>query len=205
MLGALPHGGDQKWLYLALAAAGAAALYYASQGSAAAADGSSDDGSDSSATGAAADFLSENTSRVSTFLQGLGYYVGIPPKGLRDNNPGNLRYVASIPWQGLVGNDGTGYCVFDTAENGVRAMGHQLRTYASRGLNSVAQIISTYAPSVENNTSAYIADVAGDLGVEPGDFIDVNGILPQLVAAMIKHEQGIQPFSDEELQAWVYE
>ena len=125
-------------------------------------------------------------------------------KGLRNHNPGNLRYVPSIAWTGQVGDDGTGYAVFDTDEHGVRALGHQLQTYLSRGVNTVASIVSTYAPSSENDTQAYIADVSQRLGVDPNQELD-SSALPPLAAAIIQHENGTQPFSLGDIQAWVYE
>jgi hypothetical protein len=126
------------------------------------------------------------------------------PKGIRNNNPGNLRFFASIPWKGQTGDDGTGYAVFDTAEDGVRAMGHQLRTYLSRGISTVAAIISTWAPSSENDTGAYIADVAGRLGVDPNQPLDA-GAVPALAVAITYHENGQNPYGDAAVAAWSQE
>lgn len=203
--------GDGKifWLLAALGA-GAAYWWWTQQSGGAAGDSSGDSGSgDSSGSGG----TGSTTSAYAGAAQGLtdaaasvGYTLGVyVPKGLRNHNPGNLRYVASIQWNGQVGDDGTGYAVFDTDEHGVRALGHQLQTYAGRGLTSVTEIISTYAPSNENDTQAYIADVAQRVGVDPNAPLDVYALLPQLVDAIIHHEQGVQPFSATDLQAWVYE
>lgn len=206
--------GDSKiyWL-LALGVAGAAAWYYfqaqgSGSNSGAAGDGSGTgdtSGGDSSAGGASADGASF-AGVIANAAATVGYTLGVyTPKGLRNHNPGNLRYVAAIPWNGQTGDDGSGYAVFDSDEHGVRALGHQLETYASRGLNTVTTIISTYAPSNENDTAAYISAVAGELGLNPDQSFDVNGLLPQLVAAIIHHENGVQPFALSDLQTWVYE
>src|SRR5579871_2122772 len=131
---------------LALAGAGAAAWYYFRADSAGA-DGD-DDGSAASgdtslggSSGAAASTYDAVAEGLTNAAASVGYTLGVySPKGLRNHNPGNLRYVASIPWNGQIGDDGTGYAVFDSDEHGVRALGHQLGTYANRGLTSVRQI-----------------------------------------------------------------
>lgn len=198
-----------------IAGAGAALAYWAytqgylsfGGGTAGAGEGEtgSGDAPDSGASGALASAYNSVAAGLSSAAASVGYTLGILPKGLRNHNPGNLRYVASIPWAGQVGDDGTGYAVFDSDEHGVRALGHQLQTYSGRGLTSVREIISTYAPSNENDTAAYISAVAGELGVDADQPLDVYAVLPNLVAAIIHHENGLQPFDLGSLQAWVYE
>jgi hypothetical protein len=142
---------------------------------------------------------------VTDWAAGLAQEAGVGvTKGLRNHNPGNLRYVASIQWDGQVGDDGTGYAVFDSDEHGVRALGHQLQTYLNRGVNTVTSIISTFAPSNENDTAAYVSDVAQRLGVDPNQALD-SGAIPQLAAAIIHHENGVQPFDLGNIQTWVFE
>lgn len=203
------NGNSQIYWFAALCAAGAAAYYFfATSGNSGSDNGSSGSG-DASGGGSSGDLASAESGAlegVTDAAATVGYTLGIyTPKGLRNNNPGNLRYVASIPWNGQQGDDGTGYAVFDSAEHGVRALGHQLNTYAGRGLNTITEIISTYAPSSENNTAAYISAVAGELGIDPNQPFDVSALLPGLVAAIIHHENGVQPFNLSDLQAWVYE
>lgn len=202
--------GKSVWWLLALLGAGAAYWYFFRQGSSASSgapgDSTGGDTSVGGASGSASSALAGATQNLTDAAASLGYSIGVyVPKGLRNNNPGNLRYVASVQWNGQVGDDGTGYAVFDTPEHGVRALGHQLQTYASRGLTSVAEIVSTYAPSNENDTQSYIDDVASRIGVDANQPLDVYSVLPQLAAAMIRHEQGVQPYSMEDLTNWVYE
>ena len=201
--------GNSKILWIAVAAGAAAAYYYfARNGSGVdSSAGGDQSGGDSSGGVAAFDPGSiEVLSSISDFAANIGYTLGIStPKGLRNHNPGNLRYVASIQWNGQVGDDGTGYAVFDTDEHGVRALAHQLQTYAGRGITSIAQIISTFAPNNENDTAAYIADVSNRVGVPAEQPLDVYGMLTPLVGAIIHHENGLQPFSDDQLNTWCYE
>lgn len=83
--------------------------------------------------------------------------------GIKNNNPLNIRYTALNKWKGLVGSE-KGFCVFDTMEYGLRAGIITLRTYIKKHhLTSVEAIIKRFAPSSENNTSAYISYVSGVL------------------------------------------
>ena len=122
-------------------------------------------------------------------------------RGYRNNNPGNIRFIANNPWNGQVRNDG-GYGVYDTPQNGTRAMGRQLRAYQQRGLDTVRKIIGTWAPSSENDTNAYIKHVADILQINPDQPFDVYARLAELGAAIAKHENGYES-SDYNWQ-WVY-
>jgi hypothetical protein len=113
----------------------------------------------------------------------------VTSRGYRNNNPGNIRYLKSHAWRGQVADD-NGYGIYDTMQNGTRALGKQLIAYQSRGLDTVRKIISTWAPSTENNTQAYISDVAAKLGIDPDQHFDVVGRLPELAKAIARHENG---------------
>lgn len=120
------------------------------------------------------------------------------PRGIRNNNPGNIRKGES--WRGAVGDDGA-FIIFDTALHGIRAMARILHTYAtSYGINTVQGIISRWAPPNENDTAAYVQHVAVKMDVgetQPLAFTKTQ--LLALVAAIINHENGQQPYSDEQL------
>lgn len=72
---------------------------------------------------------------------------------------------------------------------GIAAGDRLLANYMSGGRRSVAQIISRWAPSNENHTSAYIASVARELGVDPNAPL-TPGHIPALRNAMIRIENG---------------
>ena len=127
-----------------------------------------------------------------------------PPRGIRNNNPGNIRHGAN--WHGL-NPDGRkidpAFCVFTDSIYGIRALAKVLVNYKKiHGLNTVRQIISRYAPPNENQTTAYIQSVAKQLGVYPDTVIDIEerGILTVFIKAIIRMENGIQPYSDETIQ-----
>ena len=77
----------------------------------------------------------------------------------RTNNPGNLRYVGQ---RESTGEDEHGMAVFPTPWAGWRALHRQIELDQNRGL-TLRQFINKYAPSNENDTSAYLDFVAGEL------------------------------------------
>jgi len=163
----------QRESFLWLALLGAAGLYWYSrtQQGAALLD---------SGTESALDFVTVTATRIKNAATSRGY---------RNNNPGNLRFLSANAWNGQIAND-AGYGIYDTPQNGTRALGHQLLAYARRGINTVQGIIYTWAPPTENNTAAYARAVASELGVGVNDVINVAQRLPQLTRAIARHENG---------------
>lgn len=124
------------------------------------------------------------------------------PRGIRNNNPGNINYVGQTGATRESGPNGR-FAVFQTAEQGLSALANQLRLYARRGINTVRDIIAKWAPPGENNTQAYIARVSKSLGVSATQSIDVNDprIMQGLMNAIIRVENGKNPYSAEQLAA----
>lgn len=88
---------------------------------------------------------------------------------INKNNPFNIRYNASNKWKGLTGNH-RGFCEFEDVKFSVRAAAHILMvSYRKRGVFSYKDIISTWAPSTENNTENYIAFICKTLQVSSTD------------------------------------
>lgn len=133
-------------------------------------------------------------------------------RGVRNNNPGNIDYNPRNDWQGQlglelkVGASTPRFARFDTPENGIRALGKLIRTYQNKhGLKTIEQIIARWAPSTENNTKSYADAVAKALAVTPSDIINVNraAVLRPLVEAIIKHENGYNPYVRGEIDEGV--
>ena len=130
-----------------------------------------------------------------------------PPRGIRNNNPGNIRHGQNQ--QGL-NPDGRNidpaFCVFKSPVFGIRALAKVLMNYKKiHGLNTVRQIVSRYATPNANQTTAYVQSVAKQLGVYPDTVIDIEerGVLTVFIKAVIRMENGIQPYSDETIQQGV--
>lgn len=132
-----------------------------------------------------------------------GSVVVYKTRGIRNNNPGNIRHGAQ--WQGMARIQADNEFVqFIDPIYGIRALNRVLRTYAtSYGLNSVRAIINRWAPPNENDTDSYVLAVAQRLGVQPDQDINVQGYAPQLTRAIIKHENGVQPYSDDQINTGV--
>lgn len=132
-------------------------------------------------------------------LNAVQFFAGTRiPRGVRNNNPGNIRL--GDKWLGLctVQDDGA-FCQFTTIEYGIRALAHLLRVsyFQRRGLDTVRKIIQRWAPPSENDTYAYILSVAREARLGSEQPLDLNNddTLAALVAAIIKHENGAQPYS----------
>lgn len=121
------------------------------------------------------------------------------PRGLRNNNPGNIRYGKFAQAQGAVGKDSGGFAVFQSAEDGLRAMGELLRSYARRGLNTVRGVLNRWAPPSENDTGAYVGAVSKRLGVTEDQALDMSDpkVIAGLTAEITRHENGRNPFAPD--------
>jgi hypothetical protein len=120
-------------------------------------------------------------------------------RGIRNHNAGNIRSLSSDTWEGQVGNDGD-FAIFESPEYGLRAMGRVLVNYGRiHGLNTISGIISRWAPDSENNTEAYIDSVSDALGWWSWLPLDLENpdTLRDLMKAIVKHENGVQPYSEE--------
>lgn len=124
------------------------------------------------------------------------------PRGIRNNNPGNIVYSKANPWQGQLPHDVKvegRFARFDTAFNGIRALAKLLLNYRKiHGLRTVEALISRWAPSNENDTKAYAHAVAKQMEVSIHQPLRLDKTtLQTLVTAIIQHENGQQPYSGE--------
>ncbi|EFM2349810.1 hypothetical protein HB533_001058 [Escherichia coli] len=133
------------------------------------------------------------------------YYVKGGARGIRNNNPGNLEYSKTNPWVGQTGDDGR-FAKFETPEHGIRALERNLMSYQRQGIDTVSEIINRWAPPTDkNDTMSYIKAVCEQLGVSADEPLDASNpdTLKALCAAIIHHENGSQPYSDQQLTAGV--
>ena len=116
------------------------------------------------------------------------------PRGIRNNNPLNIRR-AKIPWIGEVHfeKDDKSFCQFQTLELGWRAVFYLLRKKMLKYRSvSIKDIISEWAPPIENHTDKYIDFVAKKIGVRATEkFHPDNEMFMLLLAcAMCAYENG---------------
>lgn len=119
------------------------------------------------------------------------------PRGIRNNNPGNIVHIPSNKWRGAVGDDGR-FVRFEEPFYGIRALAKVLLNYYKRyGLKTIAQLINRWAPPVENDTGSYAVSVGRRTGFDTDQPLDLtdSSVLVRLVDAIIYHENGQQPYS----------
>lgn len=120
--------------------------------------------------------------------------------GTKLNNYLNIRYAKQNDWLGQMGQE-DGFVKFTSPERSIRAGMVIILGYLKRGVNTVEKIISTWAPTTENDTAAYIKNVCAWTGFRPDDPINRSSV-GKLVAAMARQETG--NVIDQEIieQAW---
>lgn len=123
-------------------------------------------------------------------------------RGIRNNNPGNIRR-SDDKWQGLATNQpDSEFFTFQSPIYGIRAIARLLINYQdNNSLSTIREFINRWAPSVENNTDAYVSSVAKRSGFDPDQTIDVHQheYLKPLVLAIIWHENGVQPYANDQI------
>jgi hypothetical protein len=118
------------------------------------------------------------------------------PRGIRNKNPGNLRYRTEWGWKGVTGIDEKQFAIFENPEWGLYHFGKQLERYKKRGIDTLAKIIPVYAPREDdNNEEAYIASVERQTGIDKGTVLDLQDrvVMEKLMRAFTRHEQGKPP------------
>ena len=129
----------------------------------------------------------------------------ITPRGLRNNNPGNIRLTKTV-WAGQIipGTDRS-FCQFQTMAYGYRAMLMTLRNYRRKhGCQTVADFIRRWAPPVENDTAAYIRSVCRTLQVPDSYIPDIDDrtAMCNLAAAISKVENGVDAAMADIYAGW---
>lgn len=125
------------------------------------------------------------------------------PRGIRNNNPLNIRNNAQNKWVGQVGIDDKGFCVFDTPLNGIRAAAKILKSYSNNNVKTIRQIVFRWTSgdlvSTQNN---YVNYVAGRLGVSADVQLNTNN-WAALLMAMSYFENGKDGYSFDQFVAGV--
>ncbi|WP_195461658.1 structural protein P5 [Alistipes sp. D31t1_170403_E11] len=115
-------------------------------------------------------------------------------RGLRNNNPGNIRH-DGVKWRGeVVPSQDKQFKQFETMPWGYRAMFHLINNYSRlHGCDTARKIISRWAPPQDNNhTEAYITAVCNDARVTSDGTITTTNrdVMVPIIAAMARVENG---------------
>lgn len=120
-------------------------------------------------------------------------YLSSAPRGIRNNNPGNLIFT-NINWTGKLPkeqNKDRRFEMFIAPEYGIRAMIKDLKNDIEKGKNTVPALMTEYAPRFENNTDAYIQTVCKDLKVSAtAKLLPTKNTLRLLVYSISRVENG---------------
>lgn len=120
-------------------------------------------------------------------------YLSSAPRGIRNNNPGNLIFT-NINWTGKLPkeqNKDRRFEMFIAPEYGIRAMIKDLKNDIEKGKNTVPALMTEYAPRFENNTDAYIQMVCKDLKVSAtAKLLPTKNTLRLLVHSISRVENG---------------
>lgn len=127
------------------------------------------------------------------------------PRGLRNNNPGNIRN-SSTEWLGeIVPSKDKSFKQFSSMAYGYRAVIKLLQNYRKLyNLKTIAELINRWAPSNENNTSAYITRVCKEMQVPSTHVIDIDdkATMCAMAAAISLVENGVPANMDDVRKGW---
>ena len=112
-------------------------------------------------------------------------------RGLRNNNPLNIRRIVGTVWKGqLPEQNDPQFVQFSSMEWGIRAAFAILQTYRRKyNATCVEEIIGRWAPKTENNTAEYINGICRLTGYGGKERLSERD-WPSLIRAMAMIECG---------------
>lgn len=123
---------------------------------------------------------------------------GVPanaPLGIRNNNPGNIKWSSANNWDGQIGQDASGFVIFSDVTYGLRAMFILLKSYAGDisgpyTIQAIGQRWTSGDPTTSQ--SAWSATVSSVSGFSQTQVLDPNdaGQMQAIVNGIIGAENG---------------
>lgn len=143
----------------------------------------------------------DNNNSGGGILDFLENVMGGTPRGIRNNNPGNIIWNSVNNWTGQTGRDSGGFAIFDLPLHGLRAMNKLLNTYANTGRNTAKKIIESWThgddPKIQSNYMLKIEQLTG----KSRDTVLGEGDRLNLIKAIILFENANQnPYPDVLIQ-----
>ena len=127
------------------------------------------------------------------------------PRGLRNNNPGNIRRNSDV-FQGEKTSSDREFKQFKSMAYGYRAIFKILfNYYRNYKLDTIRKMITRWAPPEDNNhTEAYIKTVSGYAGIPADDPININNReqMIRIVAGMSRVENGRDAEMSDIIAGW---
>jgi hypothetical protein len=116
-----------------------------------------------------------------------------PPRGIRDNNPGNLTPPPGLTnWQGAVGADGP-FVIFSDTTWGLRALAldliNSINGNSTTPANDTIQTLITNYSTTDQ--AAYVANVATFTGIDPSTQLGTDqDTITSIMRAIVNQENG---------------
>jgi len=132
-------------------------------------------------------------------------YVDSSPRGIRNNNPGNLNYAGQRGAEKEGGQNGR-FAVFPSMIDGIAALYKQLKLYAGRGIDTISEIVKKYAPAADgNNVGAYINSLMKATGKGANEALNPEDMdtMVKLIRGIVNHENGMGHVDDRQILAGV--
>ncbi len=129
-------------------------------------------------------------------------------RGLKNNNPGNIRNSVTAHWQGEVKTECKGDASFEEFESidyGYRALIKLLQNYIRlHNCRTLKEIICRYAPPSENNTAGYVQRVCREMHVADNFMPDPSDkyVMCALAAAISLVENGVPAVKEDVEAGW---
>lgn len=125
-------------------------------------------------------------------------------RGLRNFNPGNIRQSKTKYLGEVRPSRDAAFKQFETMAWGYRAMFVLLHTYSRNGYRTLRQMITRYAPPIENHTESYITHVSRWAEVFPDAPLDTldPAVMISVVGAMSHMENGVPAVDSDVREGW---
>lgn len=127
------------------------------------------------------------------------------PRGLRNNNPGNIRINSDLFQGEIRPSKDKSFKQFNTMAYGYRAIFKILSNYyRNYKLDTIRKMIGRWAPPKENHTEKYIQFVSDYAGIPADDPININDReqMIRIVAGMSRFENGREADMSDVITGW---
>lgn len=167
-------------LLLAIAAGGAWFVWRTLASSAAASTSTSSGSSTDTGSGGLLSSLNLNS-----------LFGSVLPRGVRNNNPGNIKYNPANDWDGQTGSDADGFAIFSDPTYGLRAMFLTLQSYSGEISPFNIQLIGARWTSGDPsatlanwvNTVSSVSGYPSTQILDPNDATQMQNLVLGIVAA----------------------
>jgi hypothetical protein len=115
-------------------------------------------------------------------------------RGIRNNNPGNIKYGDFAKRMGATGADSGGFAIFSTAADGIAAIAANLASYGRKGFDTPSEIAHRWSTT---DQAAYTQRLAALFGGNPNQKLDMTDpkVLRALSSGIIMQENGANPYA----------